>query len=238
LPHPLRVIPVVDLARGRVVRAVRGERAAYRPVASGLVACSEPAEVAAALLACAPPPTGGVPVLYVADLDAIQGGPAQSQALAALLAAMPALELWVDAGFAGPADAAALAARVGPGGGRLRPVFGSETLADRAALAAVGADARALLSLDCRHARPLDPAGCWASPALWPSTVIVMTLDRVGARAGPDLETFARLRASAPDRTWIGAGGVRDAADVQAAAAAGAAGWLVASALHDGTLAG
>jgi phosphoribosylformimino-5-aminoimidazole carboxamide ribotide isomerase len=68
--------------------------------------------------------------------------------------------------------------------------------------------------------------------------VIVMTLDRVGARAGPDLETFARLRAAAPDRTLIGAGGVRDAADVRAAAAAGAAGWLVASALHDGTLAG
>jgi phosphoribosylformimino-5-aminoimidazole carboxamide ribotide isomerase len=217
LPQSLRVIPVVDLARGRVVRAVRGERAAYRPIASGLVAGSEPAAVAAALLACVAPPAGDVPVLYLADLDAVQGGPAQAQALAALLAAMPGLELWVDAGFAGPADAAALAARVGPDGGRLRPVFGSETLADRAALAAVGADARAVLSLDCRHARPLDPAGCWTSPALWPPTVIVMTLDRVGARAGPDLETFARLRAAAPDRSLIGAGGVRDAADVRAA---------------------
>jgi phosphoribosylformimino-5-aminoimidazole carboxamide ribotide isomerase len=40
----------------------------------------------------------------------------------------------------------------------------------------------------------------------------------------------------APDRTWIGAGGVRDAADLRAAHAGGAAGWLVASALHDGTL--
>jgi uncharacterized protein related to proFAR isomerase len=40
----------------------------------------------------------------------------------------------------------------------------------------------------------------------------------------------------APDRAWIGAGGVRDAADLRAAAGSGAAGWLVASALHDGTL--
>jgi phosphoribosylformimino-5-aminoimidazole carboxamide ribotide isomerase len=61
-----------------------------------------------------------------------------------------------------------------------------------------------------------------------------MTLDRVGSAGGPDLETFERLRAMAPDHTWIGAGGIRDAADLEAGAAAGAAGWLVASALHDG----
>ena len=62
-----------------------------------------------------------------------------------------------------------------------------------------------------------------------------MTLDRVGADAGLDLDTFARLRALAPERRWIGAGGVRDAGDL-AAAAAGAEGWPVASALHDGRI--
>jgi phosphoribosylformimino-5-aminoimidazole carboxamide ribotide isomerase len=66
--------------------------------------------------------------------------------------------------------------------------------------------------------------------------VIVMTLDRVGAGSGPDLATFTQMQALAPDRSWIGAGGVRDAGDLRAAAEAGAAGWLVASALHDGTL--
>ena len=66
--------------------------------------------------------------------------------------------------------------------------------------------------------------------------MIVMTLDRVGAASGPDLETFARLRAMAADRRWIGAGGVRDADDLAAATAAGADAWLVASALHDGRL--
>ena len=82
----------------------------------------------------------------------------------------------------------------------------------------------------------MDPAGCWQRPELWPRTVIVMTLDRVGAGSGPDLTTFERLRALAPGRQWIGAGGIRDASDLPAAAAAGASGWLVASALHDGRL--
>jgi phosphoribosylformimino-5-aminoimidazole carboxamide ribotide isomerase len=233
-PHALQVIPVIDLAHGRVVRAVRGERASYRAIDSPLVAGNRPADVAAALLARVPPPADGIAKLYVADLDALQGGAVQAPALQAVLARAPALELWVDAGFRGPEDAAALARSLGGAGARMRPVFGSESLASRGALAA--ADARAILSLDCRGATPLDPADCWNEPALWPATVIVMTLDRVGARGGPDLDTFARARAMAPGREWIGAGGVRDAADLRAAAAKGASAWLVASALHDGSL--
>ncbi|MDE2157499.1 MAG: nickel transporter, partial [Burkholderiales bacterium] len=45
------------------------------------------------------------------------------------------------------------------------------------------------------------------------------------------------LRARAPASALIGAGGIRDAADLAQAAAAGAEGWLVASALHEGRLA-
>jgi phosphoribosylformimino-5-aminoimidazole carboxamide ribotide isomerase len=234
LSSPIRVIPVIDLMRGQVVRAVRGERRAYRAIESPLVAGSDPCDVARALLArrAAAPAR----VLYVADLDAIQGGSPQHEALAALLAALPGVSLWLDAGFLDPASARTWLASLGAEAKRVRPVYGSESLADAAALHALGQEAEAILSLDCRLARPLDRAGCWEQPAAWPGTVIVMTLDRVGAAGGPDLETFARLRAMATDRIWVGAGGVRGAADLDAAASAGAAGWLVATALHDGTL--
>jgi len=214
---------VLDVRGGQVVRAVRGERAAYRPVVSTLAAGSAPVVLARALAA-----RTGASALYVADLDALQGGALQLAVLETLLAALPALALWIDAGLRDADGAARLRAALGA---RVRPVFGSESLAD-----AQGLPADAILSLDSRHARALDPAGIWTRPALWPATVVVMTLDRVGAGAGPDLEAFGRLRAQAPDRTWIGAGGVRDAADLCAAAAAGADAWLVASALHDGTL--
>ena len=223
----LQVIPVLDLARGQVVRGVRGERAAYRPIVSTLVEGSDPLEIAAALL-----PSGTSP-LYVADLDAIQGGPAQIETLRRLLGLRDDLCLWLDAGLPDPTAGARLRDALGLRGERVRLVYGSESMAVNGA-APMHADA--ILSLDCRLERPLDPAGVWSRPELWPRTVIVMTLDRVGAASGPDLSTLARLRALAPDRAWVGAGGVRDRDDLRAAATSGASAWLVASALHDGTL--
>jgi phosphoribosylformimino-5-aminoimidazole carboxamide ribotide isomerase len=233
---PLQVIPVLDLAGGQVVRALRGERAAYRPIVSPLVAGSDPLDVAAALLSAGPGRHEGATPLYVADLDAIQGAPAQVGVLRRLLALRDDLCLWLDAGLPGVAAGAALRAALGAGPERLRLVYGTESLAAGEAGRGFADDAQAILSLDCRLARPLDPAGLWSRPDLWPRTLVAMTLDRVGAAAGPDLSTLARLRALAPDRAWVGAGGVRHRADLRAAAAAGASAWLVASALHDGTL--
>ena len=222
--------------RGQVVRGVRGERQAYRPIVSRLADGSAPRDVARGLRRAAPPPGGAPPVLYVADLDAIQGGAPQAAVLADLLQAQPDLTLWLDAGFAEPAAVRALRSVLGAAAGRIRPVYGSESLASAAALEELAREPDAILSLDSRLERPLDPAGAWQRPEAWPPTMIVMTLDRVGAGTGPDLVTFARLRALAPQRRWIGAGGVRDAADLFAAASGGACAWLVASALHDGNL--
>lgn len=222
--------------RGQVVRGVRGERHAYRPIVSRLADGSAPRDIASALLAAAAPPSACQAILYVADLDAIQGGAAQLSVLRELLALRPDLWLWLDAGFDRPQSVRKLRTALGTPAARLRPVYGSESLADAAALDDIAGDPLAILSLDSRLHQPMDPSGSWERPASWPRTVIVMTLDRVGAGAGPDLSTFARLRGRAPDRVWIGAGGVRNADDLAAAAAGGAQGWLVASALHDGTL--
>lgn len=230
------MIPVLDLMRGEVVRGIKGDRHAYRPIVSRLADGSAPRDVARGLRAAAPPPPGEAPVLYVADLDAIQGGAPQVDVLFELLQDQPDLCLWVDAGFAEARGMAALRTALGPAGQRVRPVYGSESLASATALDEIAGDPQAILSLDSRLAQPIDPSGSWQRPQAWPGTVIVMTLDRVGAGTGPDLGTLARLRALAPGRRWIGAGGVRDAADLRAAAAGGASGWLVASALHDGTL--
>ena len=225
---PCTIIPVIDLQAGQVVRAVRGDRQNYKPVVSALCAGSEPLTVARALLAHT-----GSPILYAADLDALQGGAAQAAVLRALLQALPGVELWLDAGFADAASAATLREALGIEGPRVRPVFASESLRTREQLAECGADGQAALSLDRRDGRRLDAAGCWDAPALWPQRVIVMTLERVGSDAGPDLATIAEVRRKAPQAMVIGAGGIRHADDVAAAAAAGADAWLVASALHD-----
>ncbi len=230
------LIPVLDLMRGQVVRAVRGERQHYQPMRSRLCAGSDPVALAHALCRHT-----GSDRLYVADLDALQGGAAQVDLLRALVTALPGVRLWLDAGWADAAAAHALWADLGAAGDAIDPVYASEALRDEAALAgcftandALGS--RALLSLDRRAGQPLDRAGCWQRPDLWPQRVIVMTLERVGSDAGPDLQTLPALHGLAPHCQFIGSGGIRHADDLRAAARSGAAGWLVASALHDGRL--
>ncbi len=218
--------------RGQVVRAVRGDRQAYRPIVSSLCAGSDPVSMARTLCEhCASSR------LYAADLDALTGGAAQVNVLHAILQALPAVEVWVDAGFADAAAAHALCLALGEHGERIVPVFGSESLRSSAALRECFAPpVLGVLSLDRRDGRTLDPAGCWELPQYWPQRVIVMTLERVGADAGPDLATLSDVRARAPGARLIGAGGIRHALDLDAARHAGAWGWLVASALHDGRL--
>lgn len=225
----MQVIPVIDLLAGQVVRAVRGERSAYRPVRSELCDGSDPLVVARALLDFTASKT-----LYIADLDALKGGALQTDVLAGLLSALPQTAIWLDGGFRGAREFAALARSLGTAATRLTPVFGSESLATPEAARDCLADPqRAILSLDRRDDQLLDPAACWTSDALWPDRLIVMTLERVGAFAGPDLDTLRSIRRRAPRATLIGAGGIRDEADLEAAATAGAHAWLVASALHD-----
>ncbi|MBB5417522.1 HisA/HisF-related TIM barrel protein [Paraburkholderia atlantica] len=238
----MQVIPVLDLLDGQVVRAVRGERSAYRPIQSRLVATSDPLATARALLEAS-----GARTLYIADLGAILQRGAHASTLAALRAALPGIELWLDAGFADYASMRALFERIdaavdqphSPAANSnlatLVPVFGSETLREIHALhAAQRAGLAPILSLDHRAGELLTATALDRSSAWWPSRVIAMTLDQVGSYAGPDLATFERLHAqAAAHTTLIGAGGIRNRADLAAAAGTGASAWLVASALHD-----
>lgn len=236
----MELIPVIDIMQGQVVRAVRGNRQAYQPMQSRLCAGSDPVTMAKVLCDHCASPT-----LYVADLDALLGGPAQAAVLRALLQSLPDVALWLDAGFANTAAARALRAELGAAGARVVPVFGSESLASPSELErcyagfdGVGDDPRgdAVLSLDRRDGQRLDAAGCWDTPALWPRRVIVMTLERVGSDAGPDLETLIDVQRKSPQTVIVGAGGIRHEADLARAREAGAGAWLVASALHDGRL--
>jgi len=144
--------------RGQVVRGVRGERHAYRPIVSRLADGSAPADIARGLRRAAPPPAGREPVLYVADLDAIQGGRAQVTVLQELLAAQPDLCLWLDAGFAAPAAVRALRAELGAAAARVRPVYGSESLASATSTRWRRTRSRSCRSIRGSRGRSIRPA--------------------------------------------------------------------------------
>lgn len=217
----MQAIPVIDLMGGEVVRARMGERSAYRPLESPLSPSSDPIAVVSGLIAVYP-----FPILYVADLDAIEGKGDNLSALRRLRSNFPALEMWIDNGAA---DEAALEALAGLGA----PVIGSESQRDGALVARHRDSRRVVLSLDFRGEAFQGPPGILAEPALWPRRVIVMTLARVGAGAGPDLERLGAIRSIAQNCEIYAAGGVRDATDLKALKAAGASGALIATALHE-----
>ena len=64
----------------------------------------------------------------------------------------------------------------------------------------------------------------------------MLDLLRVGSGDGPDVTLIDELHARFPDVQLLAGGGVRDAADLASLAEAGAAGALVATALHGGAI--
>jgi phosphoribosylformimino-5-aminoimidazole carboxamide ribotide isomerase len=222
----MEIIPVIDLKGGHVVRARMGQRDQYRPIKTPLSPTSDPVDVVRGLLSVFPFRT-----LYVADLDAIERTGDCEAVLARLKAAFAQLALWVDNGLA---DAERARAMLDAGGRHL--VLGSEAQSDSSLVKGLKDDARVILSLDFRGHAFIGPASLLATPDIWPSRIIVMTLARVGSGAGPDIERLDNIRKFAGDRLIYAAGGVRNREDLAALKRAGIAGALVASSLHDRAL--
>ncbi|MAU94490.1 MAG: nickel transporter [Fulvimarina sp.] len=253
----MQVVPVLDIKNALVVRGVMGDRASYRPIVTPLSPGPEPLPVARGLMALHP-----FEALYIADLDAIEGlagseagegGPADDRPscgdaagapatrrrrgepdaalVERLLAAHPGVTLWLDAGVTNLGEAMRIAAMPGT-----RVVVGSESIDAAPSLRNLSGSADFALSLDFRGETFLGPAEILADDSLWPQTLIVMTLAKVGSGAGPDLERLQAVKARAGDRRIFAAGGVRGPADLETLAAMGISGALVATALPDGRI--
>ena len=217
------VIPVIDVRHGVAVHARQGQRDQYKPLETPLARGSDPVAVARGLLSFFP-----FRAIYVADLDGIEGRGRREALAAGLTAAAPGVEFWIDDGDS--ADAPVASAGV-------LPVVGSESLAeDDLERLRKEPGRRFALSLDFRGDGFVGPQALLDDAALWPERVIVMTLARVGAGEGPDLQRVAAIVARAGARRVYAAGGVRHLADLKALREAGAAGALVATALHAGTI--
>jgi phosphoribosylformimino-5-aminoimidazole carboxamide ribotide isomerase len=103
-----------------------------------------------------------------------------------------------------------------------------------------------VLSVDLRDGRLISPrpelsgrdpvAAVTLARALGVREVVVIDLARVGSGSGPPLRAVSALAAALPGVAIYAGGGVRGDADVRALEAAGAAGALVATALHEGRL--
>ncbi len=240
---PPRLIPVLDVMNGQVVRAVGGRRDEYKPVVSRLTASTDPIEVAKALVDAT-----GARELYLADLDAIQGRGDNLSAVRRIVELI-GVEVWTDFGYTTYEDAKKIPNEWVPG---VNPVVGSETLSTprELALAAIHFMPFIAFSLDLRDGSLVGDWTRWRDEGVnGPEDVVslaaaadvpflfLLDLARVGKGTGPGTELLCRsVKARCPQSELYAGGGVRTWADVEHLGEAGASGVLVASALHDGTL--
>jgi phosphoribosylformimino-5-aminoimidazole carboxamide ribotide isomerase len=234
----MRIVPVLDLQKGRVVRGVGGHRHDYRPISSPLSASSRPIDVARAFQH-----RFGLTEIYVADLDAIAGAAPALSTYAELLAA--GMRIWVDAGIRDAEAAAGLAEA-----GIDRIIVGLETVAGPSMLESVCCQlgpGRVVFSLDLRAGVPLGDTSAWELPDAWSiarqsialgvKQMLVLDLARVGLGDGTGTqELCGRLVAAYPEVQFAAGGGVRDMDDLRRLQQSGVGAVLVASALHDGSI--
>ena len=238
-----RLIPVLDVMNGRVVRARGGVRENYRPIACPFSGSREPVDVARAVLKLA-----SANELYIADLDAITGKSPVSRATCDILSACE-VPTWLDAGI-GRTDILDF-----PDSPHIRPVVGFETCHVPEILLETLIEPLyrpVAFSLDLKGGRLLGNWRAWKLKndrdvvplarrviEMGVRALIVLDLARVGTGTGTGTEPLLRaIRNEFPDVDLIAGGGVRTWEDVDALGEAGATGVLVASALYDGTLSG
>src|SRR5438132_5287582 len=181
----MRVIPVLDLKGGEVVRGIAGRRQEYQPIRSGLANSSRPVDVARAFRQRL-----GLHDLYLADLNAIAGEAPALKSYAEI--GSLGVRLWVDAGVHELSRAALVAAA-----GIDTVVVGLETVAGPQELAAIVHELESrhvLFSLDLKNGQPLGAVSMWPQPDARSIAqeaidrgvrrLLVLDLERVGVGSG------------------------------------------------------
>ncbi|HUL49938.1 MAG TPA: HisA/HisF-related TIM barrel protein [Gemmatimonadales bacterium] len=235
----MRVIPVLDLRHGRAVWARGGVRERYAPLKSALMRGID-GDPGALVRACA---ALGSREVYVADLNALEGGVPQRELVGALASAAALL---VDGGVRDVGELAALFEA-----GARRAVLALETLPSWSLLAEAVAEFganRIVFSLDLRGGIPIAIPAHGGVNARSPLSaferavragaraVLVLDLARVGSGAGLDWALLEHVRRANLEIELLAGGGIAGMRDLERAEQAGCDAVLVGSALHNGTL--
>ena len=229
------LLPAIDLRGGRVVRLRGGD------FDSETVYGEDPVAVAVGFLAA------GARWLHLVDLDgARDGGPAQADAIRAVIAAVGERAACEVAG--GLRDRTTVAATLAAGASRI--VVGTAALSRSefaADLVETFGTTRIVVALDVRDGRAVGEGWREGAPRVPVEAALarlagegvtlfaVTAIERDGGLGGPDLELLAGLVGLGAGRI-IASGGIRSVEDLLAVRSLGCAGAIVGRALYDGSL--
>jgi phosphoribosylformimino-5-aminoimidazole carboxamide ribotide isomerase len=230
LTREFAILPAVDVLDGKAVRLLRGD---YDRIE---VDAGDPLELVRRAAQAAPP------LVHVVALAAARDGGAPLELASAVVAAAAPVSVQLGGGVRSPADAEALISA-----GVARVVVGTAAFGETPLREFVDA-------IGDRLAVAIDVAGGIVRTAGWlesskltteealrrcvdagVATVVCTAIDRDGTRAGPDLDLLREVRSRFGGRV-LAAGGIRDAADVDATRRLGLDGVVVGRAWLDGTV--
>jgi phosphoribosylformimino-5-aminoimidazole carboxamide ribotide isomerase len=232
----MKIIPVIDVLNGIAVHGIRGERKHYQPLKSVLCNSVEPLEIASAFELL------GFSGLYIADLDAIQGKPANYKIYRNIISET-GLELMVDAGISDIPKAETVLES-----GVQQIVIGSETLNDldfvTQAINDFGAE-KVVVSIDLKQGKLLSTSESIVSldavsfvkqlSDLGASQFILLELDRVGTEYGTNFSLMKNIMEQTEVELMVG-GGIHSLQELEELRSFGVFGALVATVLHNGKL--
>ncbi|MBI4667272.1 MAG: hypothetical protein HY751_12790 [Nitrospinae bacterium] len=218
----MKIIPVMDILNGQVVRAAGGLRSQYKPLVSPLLKNAGPFHFVERLME-----SFNFELFYIADLNAImkQG---DNQAVIKELAERSGARFLVDGGYTSQEDILESPA--------ITPVIGVETFTR---WEAVKESPNAFFSLDTKNGELVSAKkGMTIAMALeilrraGHRKYIHLRLEAVGGRG------FNPAAALSPfsGEEWLYGGGVTSCGDIMSLEKAGYGGALVSTALHDGVL--
>ena len=219
----MQIIPVIDILNGVVVHAKQGRRKHYTSIRSVLCEGCSPEIVVESFLSLSPFET-----IYIADLNAIMKSGHNDVVIDKLLDQYPNVEFWIDSGLPIHSNHSQLK--------QVIPIIGSESVNTESIDQITSFRSDFILSLDFLEDRMLGHEALFYDSNLWPEKVIIMTLSRIGADTGPDIKRLKYFQEHWPSTTFIAAGGLRGAQDLELLQNNGTKSVLVASALHSGKL--
>jgi phosphoribosylformimino-5-aminoimidazole carboxamide ribotide isomerase len=231
LEQNFAIVPAVDVLDGRAVRLLRGD---YDRIE---IDAGDPLALVREAAATSPP------LVHVVALGAARDGGAPVELARAVSRAAAPVPVQLGGGVREVADALSLAEA-----GIARVVVGTAAFGEvplREFVAAL--DDQLVVSIDVaggivRTAGWLESSELTTREALARCTeagvlrIVCTAIDRDGARGGPDLDLLREVRAQFGG-SILAAGGIRDAADVDAVRRLGIDGVVVGRAWLDGTLA-
>ena len=226
----MKIIPVLDLAKGLVVHAVKGDRKNYKPIVSKLCNSSDPIHVTECLLS-----HYDFKSIYIADLDALVSQGENIKTIDSIINTCPYLEIWLDTGE--KLINYYLERYIT---NQLRVILSSESIVSLTNYFNYinnNQKHNFILSIDYISGEIIGPRDLTQTPSCWPKDVLFINLDRVGSNGGIQIPDIINTMHIFKNFNFYYGGGIKDFSDFEKLKSIGATGGLISTALHEKNIA-